>query len=89
FRERFQFRRAPHTACPICGANVSRANLRRHIRTHTGDKIFACQKCSYKTGDKSNFRRHVFKLHPLEKEELLRTVGTPLLEQSASSVIWS
>ncbi|KAA0200015.1 hypothetical protein HAZT_HAZT002714 [Hyalella azteca] len=84
-KDRFGLRRAPHTSCPVCGVNISRANLRRHIRTHTGDKIFACQKCHYKTGDKSNFRRHVFKLHPLEGEALLAADGGAALDLNASS----
>lgn len=71
YREGSLFRRAPHTSCPLCGAEVSRANLQRHIRTHTGVKLFACVLCGYSTGDKSNFRRHLVKRHPGESDDLL------------------
>lgn len=57
-------RRAPYTPCPMCGIEVSRANLQRHIRTHTGLKQYSCKECAYRTGDKSNFKRHLTNLHP-------------------------
>lgn len=57
-------RSSPRTACHICGSSVSRANLRRHIRTHTGEKLYGCPNCSYRTGDRSNLRRHHSSVHP-------------------------
>ena len=57
-------RSAPRTECHICGSSVSRANLQRHIRTHTGEKLYGCPNCSYRTGDRSNLRRHYTSVHP-------------------------
>ncbi|XP_066982506.1 broad-complex core protein isoforms 1/2/3/4/5-like isoform X23 [Macrobrachium rosenbergii] len=57
-------RSSPRTSCHICGSSVSRANLRRHIRTHTGEKLYGCSHCSYRTGDRSNLRRHHTSVHP-------------------------
>ena len=57
-------RSSPRTACHICGSTVSRANLRRHIRTHTGEKLYGCSYCTYRTGDRSNLRRHHTSIHP-------------------------
>nr|XP_053642442.1 protein tramtrack, beta isoform-like isoform X21 [Cherax quadricarinatus] len=57
-------RASPRTSCHICGSSVSRANLRRHIRTHTGEKLYGCPQCNYRTGDRSNLRRHHSSVHP-------------------------
>ncbi|CAL4067061.1 unnamed protein product, partial [Meganyctiphanes norvegica] len=57
-------RSSPRTECCICGSLVSRANLQRHIRTHTGEKQYACPHCTYRTGDRSNLRRHYSHIHP-------------------------
>lgn len=57
-------RASPRTACHICGSSVSRANLQRHIRTHTGEKLYGCPDCHYRTGDRSNLRRHHASVHP-------------------------
>ena len=70
--EGLESRRAPHAPCPLCGTEVSRANLQRHIRTHTGLKLYSCQECAYKTGDKSNFKRHLHKIHPNSAAEQFR-----------------
>ncbi|KAK7085755.1 hypothetical protein SK128_026433, partial [Halocaridina rubra] len=66
-----QRRSSPRISCHICGSSVSRANLRRHIRTHTGEKLYGCPQCSYRTGDRSNLRRHHSSVHPDQPSLLL------------------
>jgi len=45
--------------CQICGYKSARkANLRLHVRQHSGEKPFQCDECEYRTGDHNSLRRH-------------------------------
>jgi KRAB and SCAN domain-containing zinc finger protein len=34
--------------CDVCGKGFSyNSNLQKHIRTHTGDKPYKCDKCAF------------------------------------------
>ncbi|XP_066989416.1 protein tramtrack, beta isoform-like isoform X9 [Macrobrachium rosenbergii] len=46
-------------SCPYC-PYTSRlsSNLRRHIRTHTGEMPYSCTKCSFRCKDASSMKRH-------------------------------
>ena len=56
-------------ACPICGKIMKQKyKMEVHIRVHTGEKPFRCSNCSYSSGDKSNYQRHMIQKHGYTKE---------------------
>ena len=53
--------------CNQCEYASSEAgNLRRHLRTHSGEKSNKCNQCNYASSDASNLRNHL-KTHSGEK----------------------
>ncbi|KAK8727377.1 hypothetical protein OTU49_009848, partial [Cherax quadricarinatus] len=51
-------------ACPVCGKVISRRdNLRVHMRTHTGEKPYACPHCPHRSKTGGNLRKHVRSIH--------------------------
>jgi uncharacterized C2H2 Zn-finger protein len=48
--------------CNICGKAVKANRMKAHIsKIHTLEKKLQCDKCDYRTNDKSDFNRHMMK----------------------------
>ncbi|KAM8964967.1 zinc finger protein 711 isoform 1-T1 [Sarcophilus harrisii] len=56
--------RDPPLKCKKCKRGFrQQAELKKHMKTHSGRKIYQCQYCEYNTTDASGFKRHVISIH--------------------------
>ena len=54
-------------SCHYCSKIIkNKTEMRRHIRTHTGEKLFACKLCGYHFSRKDNLGVHIKTIHRLE-----------------------
>ncbi|KAK3868625.1 hypothetical protein Pcinc_026012 [Petrolisthes cinctipes] len=69
--------RAGSVSCLVCGRGFGRLeDLRRHVRTHTGEKPYTCPMCTFRAAVMSSVYRHMRTVHNIN------TRATPSLTPS-------
>ncbi|XP_076059135.1 uncharacterized protein LOC143035883 isoform X19 [Oratosquilla oratoria] len=69
--------------CPICGRGFARSdNLTAHVRTHTGEKPYACPQCPYRAAQKSSVNTHMKTMHRTAPSPGATSFSTPVAQPS-------
>lgn len=55
--------------CPFCYKTISHGHMRRHIRTHTGEKPYICRYCSSRYNRKELLTRHIRSVHAMINQQ--------------------
>uniref|UniRef100_A0A2P2I7E8 Protein abrupt-like n=1 Tax=Hirondellea gigas TaxID=1518452 RepID=A0A2P2I7E8_9CRUS len=64
--------------CPVCPKMFqSRADMVRHLRTHTGERPFKCPHCDYSAALKGNLKSHILSRHTPVKGSVLQNIALP------------
>ena len=54
-------------SCLVCGRGFGRLeDLRRHVRTHTGEKPYTCPLCTFRAAVMSSVYRHMRTVHSVD-----------------------
>ena len=76
-------------ACPYCQKTMPHAAaMKQHIYTHTGEKPYKCNFCSYATNQPGTLNRHVNKLHKENCWDLVGNKKPPDFEQVWTRFCW-
>lgn len=60
-------------SCAKCSMNFrSKLLLRKHLRTHSGERPFLCPHCPHQANRRDNMRTHCLLMHGLEIRRLVR-----------------
>lgn len=71
--------------CPLCVKLFRRASLRCHLRLHTSERPYVCDKCKMGFVRKSNLVDHLKNMHIQNAEEGNNSVDGSTLQQNSGN----